>query len=126
MLLIILAFTLAACNRGDTDKSKSDSIKDSNGESGSARVENDKEISKEAVDDYELMMSYINQIKEEDTEENVREIMGEPDYIEGSEIDHLIQRILSNWQSALNYPKLNFRCTSVKENKIFKLFSARM
>lgn len=88
-LLIILAFTLVACsNREDTDKSKSDSIKDSNEESGSTRAENDKEIPKDDMDDYELMMSYINQIKEEDTEEKVREIMGEPDYIEGSGISY--------------------------------------
>lgn len=47
-LLIILAFTLVACsNREDTDKSKSNSIKDSNEESGSTRAENDKEIPKE-------------------------------------------------------------------------------
>ncbi len=97
-ILLMSALTLAiacGCKNNDTESTSSTASKVESSVSSStesskqndSKTENSKQSESSTDKDYEEMMSYVNKLSPELTEEQVYEILGEPDERYGSGIN---------------------------------------
>lgn len=101
LLMSALAFSLACgCKNNDTESTSSTAFKtesslSSNTESSKqneSKTESSKQSESSIDKDYEEMMSYVNKLSPELTDEQVHEIMGKPDEEFGSGINYEVYK----------------------------------
>ena len=121
LLMSALAFSLACgCKNNDTEStsstaSKTESSLSSNKESSKqndSKTESSKQSESSTDKDYEEMMSYVNKLSPELTDEQVHEIMGKPDEEFGSGINYEVYKFGRYTVKIINFNSCVIICDS--------------
>lgn len=121
ILLSALVLSLACgCKNNDTEStsstaSKTESSLSSNKESSKqndSKTESSKQSESSTDKDYEEMMSYVNKLSPELTDEQVHEIMGKPDEEFGSGINYEVYKFGRYTVKIINFNSCVIICDS--------------
>lgn len=121
LLMSALVLSLACgCKNTDTDStsstaSKTESSLSSNKESSKqndSKTESSKQSESSTDKDYEEMMSYVNKLSPELTDEQVHEIMGKPDEEFGSGINYEVYKFGRYTVKIINFNSCVIICDS--------------